>query len=448
MGNAGGTPQACAGGSQSPRPGATTVTTIGQAYGCILAHYYGGRVLDDRVLLAGAFAGLTQQLDRLGVDQPNATMPALTGSRAGNWDAFANVYRQVVGNLPASKSLRQAVAAATMTGMVAALHDDHARWLYSNSPPASKPDDTYGLGLNTSPALPLAASAPAEAVPPLFVTSVAPGSPAARYHVRPGSIIAAVNGAPPFTDGIVSPGVISLLRQQYPQQSAVRITLQSPVTGQRRTISLRPAVYKVTIRAVTSKLLDGHVAYVKLPLFFGGAASQVLDAVSRLRQHARLRGVIFDLRGNGGGLPGQVARLLGAFEHGRPWSYDCTGSGKCTANYPDTTPLLHLRLVVLTDRSCASGGDAFSDAVKDLRLGTLLGTRTAGIVAGVAVPWSLNDGSVLWLPTTHELGAAREQIDGIGVAPDYYLPLTAKDVGTGHDPDIAEALAVLGRTGG
>ena len=30
------------------------------------------------------------------------------------------------------------------------------------------------------------------------------------------------------------------------------------------------------------------------------------------------------------------------------------------------------------------------------------------------------------------------------MAPDYYLPVTAWDVSTGHDPDIAKALALLG----
>jgi carboxyl-terminal processing protease len=39
-----------------------------------------------------------------------------------------------------------------------------------------------------------------------------------------------------------------------------------------------------------------------------------------------LRGVILDLRGNGGGDPDEAASLLGAFEHGRPWSYACTVS--------------------------------------------------------------------------------------------------------------------------
>ena len=67
---------------QAPPLHPTTVTTIGQAYYCIFAHYYAGPVLDDRVLLAAAFAGFTQELDQLGMDQPDATMPALTGHRA------------------------------------------------------------------------------------------------------------------------------------------------------------------------------------------------------------------------------------------------------------------------------------------------------------------------------------------------------------------------------
>src|SRR5580704_13293472 len=70
------TPPACAPAQQLSPAGPTTVTTIGQAYYCIFAHYYGGPALDDRMLLTGAFAGLTQELERLGTDLPDATMPA------------------------------------------------------------------------------------------------------------------------------------------------------------------------------------------------------------------------------------------------------------------------------------------------------------------------------------------------------------------------------------
>ena len=94
------------------------VTTIGQAYYCIFAHYYAGPVLDDRVLLAGAFAGFTQELDQLGLDQPDATMPALTGHRDSDWAAFAAVYQKV------TRQLRQPGQAA---GDRRPHHDRHGR---------------------------------------------------------------------------------------------------------------------------------------------------------------------------------------------------------------------------------------------------------------------------------------------------------------------------------
>src|SRR6202035_4702912 len=147
-GLAGGTPPSCPAPS-TPAKKPTTITTIGQAYSCTFKHYYAGPVLDDRVLLEGAFAGLTQQLDRLGLDQPDATMPALTGHRARDWEAFAAVYRRIIGRMPARKGLRQQVAAATMTGMVATLHDNHAGWSYPEAHPP--PGENYGLGITTSP---------------------------------------------------------------------------------------------------------------------------------------------------------------------------------------------------------------------------------------------------------------------------------------------------------
>ncbi len=443
----GGTPPPCSApghGNIGPAKKPTTVTTIGQAYFCIFKHYYAGPVLDDRVLLAGAFAGLTQQLDRLGLDQPNATMPALTGHRARDWDAFAAVYRRILGRMPARKGARQQVAAATMAGMVATLHDNHDGWTYPG--PQLPPGENYGLGITTSPSADLAQGAPVEALPPLFVTVVDPRSPAARAGVRPGDTITAVDGAPPFVGGMLTLGLVSLLNQSYPQRQPVRITLRWPVTGAVHTITIIPAAYRLPPPLlVTARLLRGHIAYVALSSFDGGAASGALDAIKRLAKKAKLRGVILDLRGNDGGSIFEVAKLLGAFEHGSAYSYDCTITGRCTANYPDrTTRLLHLPLAVLTDRNCESACDAFAGAVKDLHLGTLIGTRTAGIASGPPTGYLLDDGSVLFLPAEHQVSADHETINGIGVAPSDYLPYTAKDLATRHDPDITKALALLG----
>jgi carboxyl-terminal processing protease len=258
--------------------------------------------------------------------------------------------------------------------------------------------------------------------------------------------VVSVDGAPPFAAGVVSEGAVATLFPQYPQAGAVTVRLQRPATGRTWTMTLAPALFKAAAPAVSARLLHGDIGYARLPGFYPGAADQVLQAIAAMAKGTALRGVILDLRGNGGGDPAEVARLLSAFTHGEVWSYDCDVSGHCTANYTGSgVPLLHLPLVVLTDRNCASACDAFSGAVKDLRLGTLVGTRTAGIVAGPAAGYVLDDGSLLALPAEHELGADHEIINGIGVAADYYLPLTARDLSTGHDPGIAKALTLLGK---
>jgi carboxyl-terminal processing protease len=419
------------------------VTTIEQAYYCVFAHYYAGPVLDDRVLLAAAFAGFTQELDRLGMDRPDATMPALTGHRDADWAAFAAIYRKVTGQLPASPAQRQELAAAALTGMIASLHDNHARWEYPAPPPGYVSGD---LGIMTSPALPLADVAPQEALPPLFVTAAEPGSPAGSHGVRPGDIIVSVNGAPPFADGMISDGVMKLLFGPYPAPGRVSVRLHRPATGRTWTVTLTPALdQSPPPPGASPKLLNRDIAYVQLSGFFPGSADVVLELISNLASGVKLRGLILDLRGNDGGTVADPGKLLGAFIHGKAWKYDCDVHSNCIASYTDSSvPLLHLPLVVLTDRNCVSACDAFSGAVKDLRLGTLVGTRTAGIVSAPAAGYLLDDGSVLGLPAKHELSAHHELINGIGVAPDYYIPLTAQDLSTGHDPDITKALTLLG----
>jgi carboxyl-terminal processing protease len=430
-------PPACAAlpppnGQPPPKPTPATVTTIGRAYYCIFAHYYSGPVLDDRSLLVPAFAGLTQELQRRRLDQPQATMPALTGDRDHDWAAFSRVYEQITARLP-DAGVRQAVADAAMQGMLDSLHDDHVAWASGFKP------NTTGIGLS-------AVNAPFHVDPtatePLFVTEVGAGGPADRAGVRPGDEIVAVNDVPPYVNGVLSEGVIQWLTSGAPG-TQVKLTLHRPASG---------ATFIVTVTAgpqppgspPASRLVDGNVGYVPVPAFAPKSADQALAAIAQLRRSAQLRGVVLDLRGNGGGSPDEVARLLGALVHDRVTSYWCDVRDHCTANHSDdSVELLRLPVVVLTDRRCASTCESFSSTVKDLHLGALVGTRSAGIVAGPAEPWLLDNGTLLQLPKLHEIGANREVVDTIGVAPDHYAPLTAADLSAGRDPGLDEAVTLL-----
>jgi len=412
----------------------TTITTIEQAYYCIFDHYYSGSVLDDRTLLVPAFAALTQELQRRGLDQPQATTPALTGRKDADWAAFSRAYQKIAAKLPDEPALQQAVAEATLQGMVAALADNHANW-------SRLPRQRSLLGLKFSGLRPDGIDPAITA--PIFVTAVAPGSGAASAGIKPGDEVVTVNGVPLILNGIVTGGVVDWLTAASPEHP-LQFTLRRPVTGETFTTTVTPVSFPQQAPTVETKLLPDDIAYVTVPGFYPGVADQALNAIADLRKNTTLRGIILDLRGNGGGSGAELERLLGAFVHGKTTSYWCDVRDHCTANHPDNTvPLLNLPLVALTDRNCASACDSFASTVKDLHLGTLVGTRTAGLVSGPTLPYLLDDNSELTLPSQREIGANREIVNTIGAAPDHLAPMTAADLSAGRDPGVAKALTLL-----
>ncbi len=398
----------------------TSVNTLRQAYFCVLDNYYSGPVMDSRALLKSALAAYTQDLIRRGADRAGLRLPALTGNRDTDWAAFAKVLG--TGDPAALR--------AAITGMVAGLHDNHARWVRPTPPPEGGPVGTgiVGVSAGQGPQFDPAAR------PPLFITRVLPGSPAAKADIRPGDIMVKVNGVPTVIGDTVNHGIIDVFASD-----PVRLTLKRPTTGRTRTVELRQGPITRQPPKVTSKKLPGGAIYVQLPGFYEGAADQVIAELQ-----SKPEAVVLDLRGNGGGSPREVTRLLGAFAHGKVTSYFCPLKGDCVPNRTDdSVPLLGSRLVVLTDRACASACDDFSAAVKDNALGTLVGTRTAGAVSGPGEGYLLDDGSVLILPKVRHLGPDREIIDTIGVPVDHYAPMTALDLATGRDPGVAKALTLL-----
>jgi carboxyl-terminal processing protease len=427
-----------------PSPTPTTLATLEQAYWCVFDHYVIGNTLDDRVLLDGAFSALVQELVRKGLDQSNAMLPALSGNRHADWRAFSTVYQQVSAVLPQNADLQHSLAVATMQGMVQSLQDNHTYWTIPPPDAVKRRFPTgalYGFGMITS--VPAGPSSLLEAQPPLFIIGVQPGSPAAQQGLRPGDIITAVNGIVPFADNQLNPGVMAWLSPEPPQNEVVHVTLLRPAAGQTWTVDLTPAFFAPFASVVSARVIAGSLAYVRLTSFIPHAADMVFQAIAGLHLGKKLRGIILDLRSNMGGFP-DVARLLGAFVHGKIWETDIDRDGKPIINRTDdTVPLLHQPPVVLIDRRCASACEAFAWSVRDLEIGKLVGTRTAGVVAGPSFPYLLTDGSILNITEQHSIAAKGEKVDGIGVAPDYTVPVTAQALSSGQDSAIEKAVSLL-----
>ena len=196
---------------------------------------------------------------------------------------------------------------------------------------------------------------------------------------------------------------------------------------------------------VTASVIDGDIAYVRLLGFSATAGRDVLAAVQATNLGTRLRGLVLDIRGNGGGDPHGVAQLASAFVHDKTLSTTIDAAGNRTdLRTDDTVPLLNKPLAVLVDGSSVSAADMMAAIVHDLHLGRLIGERSAGVVAGNEKAFVLGDGSNLGIDVAFSRGPNGEIVDWVDVGVDEAAPLpTAAQLAAGKDPAVERAVRGL-----
>jgi len=141
-------------------------------------------------------------------------------------------------------------------------------------------------------------------------------------------------------------------------------------------------------------IVGNDIAYIKLTVFTQNAGKDVKQALLKLKEKQPVKGIIIDLRNNGGGLLNESVDLSNIFvERGQEV---VTTKGKVKErNYIHKTmypPVdLKIPLVVLTDNQSASASEIFAGAMQDLDRGVIVGQRTfgKGLVQNV-VPLSYN----------------------------------------------------------
>ncbi|MFH1296426.1 MAG: S41 family peptidase [Bacteroidota bacterium] len=141
-------------------------------------------------------------------------------------------------------------------------------------------------------------------------------------------------------------------------------------------------------------IVGGDVAYIKLTGFTQNAGKEVKQAFLKLKEKQPVKGVIIDLRNNGGGLLNEAVELSNIFVERNQEIVTTKGKVKernrvHKTMYPPVD--LKIPLIVLTDHQSASASEIFAGAMQDLDRGVAIGQRTfgKGLVQNV-VPLSYN----------------------------------------------------------
>jgi carboxyl-terminal processing protease len=249
------------------------------------------------------------------------------------------------------------------------------------------------------------------------------GSDAAKSSLQPGDRIMAIDNT--ATAGMTLPEIMAKLFGA--NDSVVQLKVKS--TSGERNVTLSRSV--VPESDVIIRELDDDVFYVHVPVFKNGVAKRVASTL----WEARPRGVILDLRHNGGGLVTEGVALADLF----------LGDGLITAvrgkSGAPTESRAHkdggdiqAPLVVLVDGGSASASELLTMALKERGRAKILGTQTAG-KGSVQVQIQLPDGGVLKVTTAHYIGPNGHRLPEHGITPDRFLAAPAgSTVLEGGDP--------------
>jgi carboxyl-terminal processing protease len=192
--------------------------------------------------------------------------------------------------------------------------------------------------------------------------------------------------------------------------------------------------------------MKGDIAYIQLNTFGDTTSRELRDALRELMAK-NPKGLILDLRNNGGGYLRTSVEVLSQFvKQGEVALYEQYGDGKRDTFTTSGGGLAtDIPMVVLINEGSASASEIVAGALQDYGRAILVGTKSYG------------KGSVQnWIPLNGNEGAVRitiakwltpkeRTIHKIGLEPDVKVELTKEDRDAQRDPQLEKALELLSK---
>jgi len=292
-------------------------------------------------------------------------------------------------------------------------------------------------------------------------TAGAFGGVGIQVGIRDGNLIAItpIEDTPAYNAGVLAGDRIikidDTLTQKMELQDAVKllrgepgtdvtITISRPSNGLVKNITLTRAVIKVdTVKDIDGKrdfnVDTNGVGYVRLTSFGEQTATDLGAAVDKMKTQD-LKGLIIDLRNNGGGLLDQAIRVCEMFLPAGQLVVSIEGRGdqKTAFNSTRRDKLSGTPIVILVNGGSASASEIVSGCLQDCKRAVILGSQTFG-KGSVQSIIQLQDGTALRLTTAKYYSPSHKVIHEKGITPDILVPLT---------PDEEDALYLKKTPGG
>jgi carboxyl-terminal processing protease len=382
----------------------------------------------SKTLLAGALTSVVAEAKKEGATDsglPSGDL-GLTGSTWSDFAKFSDRLDAIVAATPNAD--KAALERAAVDGMARSMNECHTYYLDpSRAKTFNQPQPPVsGIGVTISkPSIDA----------PIEVVRVIPNTPAQRAGVRAGDKIVTVDGVDVTklqTDEVAT-------KVKGPEGSSVTIGV---LRGQ-DTLSLTMNRARFTVPLETDTIIDGNIGRIEVPQLVGAVADEVSNAVKRLSANGA-EALVLDLRGDPGGDLSAAVDIASIFVRQGTLVYQTGRDGNRTPLDVNRRFYIDSQkpLVVLVNKSSASGAEIIAAGIRANGAGIVMGTQTAGCV-GTGQPRDLPDGGLL-LVTITKIQDAKTGDDlngpGRGIVPDQIVD---QPTGAQGDPQLDAAVAYL-----
>jgi len=258
----------------------------------------------------------------------------------------------------------------------------------------------------------------------LTVIAPLPGTPADKAEVMSGDRIVEIEGE--STRSINIDQVTKKLKGEPGTTVHIVIARKGETKLLEKTIT-RAIINTNAVEKDEKRMLGGSIGYIRLRDFTRDAAEEVESAVRELQQQG-MKGLIFDLRYNGGGLLNVAIKICDLFiEPGKVIMSHKDNRGVETKYYAEKKPMGDFLMAVLVNEYSASASEIVAGCIQDQKRGVIVGPvghKTLG-KGSVQTLYDLKQGASLKLTTAKYYTPAGHSIeDDHGLTPDVFAQIT------------------------
>ena len=272
-----------------------------------------------------------------------------------------------------------------------------------------------------------------------LLADAAPGLEAARTPGEFARATARLFG--PAKDAHVGVGVGKIRFPTYSRSVNANINV--------RVLSRLVPQWKAHNNTVATGRFDDGVAYILIGGWPGGRGGDLEPVFEVIKAADPAKGIVIDVRPNGGGDELLARQVAGCFVDGRKVysKNDIRQNGKFVGPFDrafDPTkdrPAYRGKVAVLMGPACMSSNESFLMMIKQVPGCTTLGDRSFGS-SGNPKPHDLGNGVTVYLPSWRDIRPDGSLLEGQGIAPDVEVKVTEKEL-TKADPVLEAALKAL-----